>query len=77
MTTEKDNLKRVVFSFNTVFMKSARTVRQRIEKKSEQLSARYKKMTSQQFWAKMNVIALRMAFLDLEEDIKQLSNDKR
>lgn len=57
-------------------MKSAKSVRQKIEQESEWLAQRYKKMTSDEFWAKMNVIALRMAFLDLEEDINQLLKDE-
>ena len=57
-------------------MKSAKTVRQKIELKSEHLVRRYKTMTSDEFWSKMNVIALRMAFLDLEEEINHLLKDE-
>lgn len=57
-------------------MKSAKTVRQKIELKSEHLVRRYKTMTSDEFWSKMNVIALRMAFLDFEEEINHLLKDE-
>jgi hypothetical protein len=57
-------------------MRSAKTLQQRIEQKSEQLAKRYKKMSPKEFWRKMDVLALRTALLGFEDEINKLSNDK-